>query len=324
MEDSHAVQGSNNLPCVGLDVAKENFEACLSLDTPNQNFSNDPRGFKALLSKLPPPKQCIVVLESTGHYHRALVASLLDAGHLVSVVNPRQVHHFARALGIEMKNDQIDARTISRFGQHVQPRLLGKTPKKLEQLREFVTRRRQLIDLRTAESNRSDSVASQHVQNSIVQVITMLDDQIVKLENKIKELVESDDDFQNKANLITSIPGVAKTTATALLADLPELGKLNREEIAALVGVAPYNNDSGKYRGKRSIRGGRKDLRNSLYMAAHNARIHNPLFKAFFLRLTASGKPHKVAMVAVMRKLIVSINSMIKNNTPWETRLQSA
>lgn len=324
MDEVRTVQDGKSLPCVGLDVAKDNFEVCFSLDKPNQSFSNDAKGIKGFLAELPPAGQCLVVLESTGHYHRELVASLLDAGHHVSVVNPRKIHYFAKAIGVEVKTDRIDARTISRFGQQLQPRLLVNTPKKLELLREFVDRRRQLIDLRTAESNRRDTVTSKPVRSSILQVIEMLNSQITKLEKQIEDLVDSDDDFQNKAKLITSIPGVAKATAAALIADLPELGTLNREEIASLVGVAPYNNDSGKQHGKRSIRGGRCELRQSLYMAAFNVRRYNPVLKEFYERLTKAGKPYKVAMIAVLRKLVVIINTMIKTNMPWESKLQSA
>lgn len=324
MDESHAVQSDKPLPCVGLDIAKANFEVCLSLDKPNENFSNDAKGYKSFLAKLPPPGQCLIVLESTGHYHRCLATAMLDAGHQIAVVNPRQIHHFAKALGIEVKTDSIDARTILRFGQQVQPRLLEKKPEQLDQLQEFVTRRRQLIELRTAESNRRDAASSKVVRSSILKVLELLNKQIDSLEKQIEELIASDDDFQNKANLITSVPGLAMTTAAALIADLPELGNLNREEIAALVGVAPFNRDSGAYRGKRSIRGGRKELRNSLYMAAHNARIYNPLFKAFFQRLTTSGKPHKVAMVAVMRKLVVVLNTMLKTNETWKANPQTA
>lgn len=315
------MQQVTSLPCVGLDVAKESFDACFDLKKTTVNFTNDPAGWKKLLKQLPPLAQCLIVLESTGPYHRALVAALLDAGHLVAVVNPRQVRHFAKALGIEAKTDAIDARVIAQFGFHIQPRPLTKTPEKQEQMQELVKRRRQLIDLQTAETNRLESVRLKSVQHSIQQVVKVFKKQIDSIEKQIAELIESDEDFKHKADLLVSIPGIAQKTAAAIIAELPELGQLNREQVSALVGVAPFNCDSGKFRGGRHIRGGRKHLRSSLYMAAHNARLHNPKFKAYFQELIARGKPYKVAMVAIMRKLIVIMNTMIKTDSSWHTHL---
>lgn len=319
--NDNMIQQNTILPCVGLDVAKDKFDACFDLKKKSVCFSNDSKGWQKLITKLPDSNSCLIVMESTGPYHRAIVVALLEAGHLVCVVNPKQVRHFAKALGIEAKTDDIDARVISQFGFHVQPRPLTKTPEKQEQMQELVTRRKQLLDHMTAETNRLDSVRLKSVKRSIEKVTKLFKEQIADIEKQIIELIESDDDFKRKAEVLVSIPGIAKTTAANMIAELPELGQLNREEISSLVGVAPFNCDSGKYRGQRHIRGGRKRLRSSLFMAAFNARLHNTKLKEYYNQLIARGKPYKVAMVAVMRKLLVIMNTMIKTNTTWNAHL---
>lgn len=319
--NDNMIQQDANLPCVGIDIAKDKFDVCFDLKRKTVCFSNEAKGFEKLIKKLPDCGTCLIVVESTGHYHRKLAVALLNAGHLVCVVNPKNVRHYAKALGIEAKTDDIDARVISQFGFQVQPRPLAKTPEKQEQMQELVIRRKQLLNHLTAETNRMDSVRLKSVIRSIEKVTKLFKEQIADIEKQILDLIESDDEFKRKAEVLVSIPGVAKTSAAAIIAELPELGQLNREEISSLVGVAPFNCDSGKYKGQRHIRGGRKRLRSSLYMAAHNARLHNPKFKEFYDQLIARGKLFKVAMVAVMRKLLVIMNTMIKTDTTWNTHL---
>lgn len=319
---------SNNsqppLPCVGVDIAKDKFDVCFDLEKKIITFSNDKNGWQKMIEKLPPAGTCLIVMESTGHYHRALATWLVDAEHLVSVINPTNARKYAESMGIKAKTDTIDARMIARFGFHVQPRLFDKNPENMVKMKDFVKRRRQLQDLKTEETNRKDSVLVESVSQSIDQVVTFLKKQIAVVEKQIGDLIDSDDDFKHKADLLISIPGVAQQTAAALIAELPELGLLNREEIAALVGVAPFNCDSGKHRGKRHIRGGRKHLRSSLYMAAHNARLRDPKLKSYFHDLIDRGKPFHVAMVAVMRKLLVMMNTMLKTDTKWNAHLKES
>lgn len=310
------LSSQDQLPCVGVDVASEKFDVCLN---PQQaqvlTFANDPDGVNDFVMKLPAPGSCVVILESTGHYHKALVSSLCQVGHLVSVVNPRQVKDFAKGMNLNMKTDKIDARKLALFGWHVQPRLFEKAPEKQAELRELIVRRRQLLDYQTAEKNRYPSLESRHVRYTAQQLLKTLRVQIEELDAEVQRLIDSDDDFVAKAGILTSIPGVARNTAAAIIAELPELGQLNREQIAALVGVAPYNNDSGKFQGQRTIRGGRKDLRSSLFMAAHNARMRSPSLKAFYQRLRERGKPYRKVMVAVIRKLLIIMNTMLKTKT---------
>jgi hypothetical protein len=213
-----------------------------------------------------------------------------------------------------------DAAVIARFGQHARPRTIEKTPEKQAELEELVVRRRQLVNLRTAESNRLETISLKSVRKSIQHVVTMLKKQIERIEKEILALIDSDDDWKAKSNLLDSVPGVGPVTIASLIAGLPELGSLNRQEIAALVGLAPFNRDSGRFRGRRSIWGGRASVRSVLYMAALSARRCNPVIRQFAKRLEAKGKLFKVVITACMRKLLVIINTMVKNSTHWTTK----
>lgn len=303
---------------VGVDIAKDSFDAYFSDTEKWLTTTNDQTGFRQLLGELPAAGSCLVVVEATGGYQRELVAELIAAGHPVAVVNPRQVRDFARGLGILAKTDRIDARVIARFGQQAQPRPTKKLSKNQEELQQLAVRRRQLIDLRTAEKNRLPLARSQSVIQSIHDTIKQLQETIQQIEKEINGLVESDDQLQSQATLMQSVPGIGAITAASLLAELPELGQLNRQEIAALAGLAPFNRDSGKFQGRRSIWGGRAAVRKALYMAALTARRCNPVIRAFALRLEAAGKPFKVVITACMRKLLVILNTIVKNNTNWK------
>ena len=302
---------------VGIDVAKDQLDVALLPTGKKFPVPRNRQGYQQLLAQLPAPGTCLIVLEATGGYEREVVAELLSQGHHVSVVNPRQVRDYARALGILAKTDEIDARVLARFGEQVQPRcLLGSAPE-LAELQQLVDRRRQLIDLRTAETNRLEQSTSKTASKSIQQVLNVLKKQIEHFEAEIARLVESNDDWKRKAEVLLSVPGVGDTTAAALIADLPELGQLNRCQIAALVGLAPFNHDSGKLKGQRAIWGGRSAIRSSLYMAALSAMRCNPVLKSFSQRLTAKGKKFKVRITACMRKLLVILNTLVKNNAHW-------
>ena len=270
---------------------------------------------------MPQPETCLVVVEATGGYERLLVADLLDAGHLVAVVNPRQVRDFAKALGILAKTDRIDAAVIARFGQQVEPRPLAEVHEKQGELDQLVTRRRQLVVLRTAEKNRFTMAHSKPVKRSLQLVIDTLNKEIKRIEKEILALVESDDQWQGKADILSSVPGVGNVTAAMLIAEFLELGQINRQQAAALAGLAPFNRDSGKFKGKRSISGGRRTVRTALYMAALSAKTHNPLIRKFAERLKAEGKLPKVILTACMRKLLVILNTMLKTNTLWNPRI---
>lgn len=306
---------------VGIDVAKHSLDVYLASEDRCFTIKNSTAGFKQLLSRLPTAGSCLVVVEATGGYQKRVIGALVSAGHRVAVVNPRQVRDFARGLGILAKTDRLDARVIALFGETTNPRPVEIASEKQAQLRELVTRRRQLIELRTAEQNRLEATATKIVRKNVRHLLELLDKQIRQLEDAIGQLVESEPQLAAKAAILETAPGVGPVTASNLLVDLPELGRLDRQQIAALVGVAPFNRDSGKFHGRRAIWGGRAAVRSVLYMAALTARRSNPIIRAFAQRLEAAGKPFKVVLTACMRKLLVILNSMLKNNLPWNPKL---
>jgi transposase len=308
---------------IGIDVAKATLDAYLSLDKKSFSVPNDLEGIKQLLERLPPPGSCLIVVEATGIYQQSLVLALVDRGHRVAVVNPARVRDFAKGLGILAKTDRLDAQVLARFAEHARPRSIDNISEKQRELQALVTRRRQLVELRKIEKQHQESVSLKVVFKNIQKIIQVLDKQITEIEALIKKLLESDDDWKGKTEILASVPGVGKVTALSLLSDLPELGVLNRREIASLVGVAPFNYDSGPFKGKRRIRGGRADLRSVLYMAALTAIRCNPVIKAFALRLKMAGKPFKVIAVACMHKLLSILHVMLKTNTAWKPNLAS-
>jgi transposase len=306
---------------VGIDVAKGHCDVKFPQQSHVVTFTYDADSLASLLERLAPLCGCLIVLEATGGYERRLVAELVAAGHRVATVNPRQVRDFARAAGKLAKTDRIDAHVLALFGERMQPRESDKTSAKQLELQQLVARRRQVVALRTAESNRLDLTTSKLANKGIRQVLALLDKQRLQLDAEIAKLVQSDDDWKAKDRVLQSVPGVGPGTSATLLAELPELGRLNRQQIAALAGLAPFNHDSGKFQGKRSIWGGRRTVRSSLYMAALSAYRCNPIFQSFAQRLQQSGKPFKLILTACMRKLLVTLNSMLRNNKSWSPRI---
>ena len=303
---------------VGIDVSKSRLDACALPSGQTLVVDNDAAGIKQLvawLKKQPPVARCL--LEATGRYERRCAADLMEAGFNVAVVNPRQARDFARSLGRLAKTDTIDAHTLAEFAALGHVRLSEKTPENQHVLEDLVTRRRQVTQMLASEKTRREGLTHKIARASVDKVIRLLDQQREDLDREIAKLIESNDDWKNRRDLLASVPGVGNTTASQLIADLPELGKLNRQQIAALVGVAPLNRDSGTMRGHRSIFGGRADVRNGLYMATITAMRFNPVIKRFADRLIAAGKAFKVAMIACMRKLVTILNVMLKNNEPW-------
>jgi transposase len=305
---------------VGIDVSKASLDVHRLPEDRRQRVSNDKPGIQDLLGTLPAPGSCLIVVEATGAYHRRLVTDLVDAGHQVAVVNPRQARDFAHGLGIVAKTDPIDARCLAHFAKHVQPRPVAHNSQKQAELQELVTRRRQLVDLRRVELNHKESASSKIVRKNVQRMVDLLRKQIEQLDKEILRLIEEDDDWNQKAKLLDTAPGIGQVNIVTLLGQIPELGQLNRQKISALVGVAPFNRDSGRFHGKRSIWGGRASVRSVLYMAAITARTHNPVIRAFAKRLEAAGKPFKVVITACMRKLLVILNAMLKNKTEWSPK----
>jgi transposase len=308
--------GNSNLSFVGIDVAKSKFDVMILPAGTSLTCPYDKAGIAQLLGRLPPPP-CLIVLESTGGYERRLAAELTQAGHDTAIVNPRQVRDFARGLGVLAKNDQLDARVLAIYAQHANVRLFEKPSEKQQELTALVVRRRQLVTLQTAESNRLEQTTVKLAAKSIRHVLDLLRKELKKLDAEIARLIETHDDWRNKAELLQTVPGVGPGTSAALVAELPELGKLNRQQIASLAGLAPFCRDSGQFRGTRSIWGGRGAVRSALYMAAFNAKRCNPIIRAFAQRLQQAGKRPKVILTACMRKLLVILNTMLRNQTPW-------
>lgn len=311
--------GENALIFVGIDIAKDSLDVAIAPAHTTTSFANDSAGLVRLLAHLPAPETCFITLEATGGYERLVVAELTRAGHVVALVNPRQVRDFAKALGNKAKTDALDAHVLALFGEKIQPRVVAKNHERLEELKQLVTRREQLVSLRTAEKNRLETVTLKSVRKSINQVLKTLDAQVAELETLIAQLVRDDDELSDQGRIISSVPGVGAITTATLLAELPELGRLNRQEISALAGVAPFNKDSGKHQGKRAISGGRLAVRRVLYMAAITARRCNTHIAAFAKRLEQAGKPFKVVITACMRKLLVILNTLAKTKSPWRT-----
>lgn len=311
---------------VGIDISKDRLDvACLPavVHVPPA-FDNDVKGHVALVMRLKEITPRLIVLESTGGYQRMLVAALAAAGLPVVVVNPRQVRDFARALGVLAKTDAIDAMVLARFGQKVNPALRPLPDAESTALIDLLTRRRQLVELRTAESNRLGQATSPRIRASIRAVLATIEKQIVAIDDDLDDRIRRSPAWKEKEDLLTSTPGVGPLTARTLLACLPELGTISRQSIAALVGVAPLNRDSGAKRGQRTTWGGRTVVRSALYMAALVATRHNPILKAHYTKLLAAGKAKKLALVACMRKLLVTLNAMLRTRTPWRNSLEIA
>jgi transposase len=309
---------------VGIDIAKENFEVFFLATQTGCKLSYDAAGIQTLMEHLKSLPPSLIVMEATGGLERRLAAELMDAGFAVAVVNPRLPFHFAQGIGCIAHTDRIDARILARFAHDVKPRPLEKSSEKASELEQLVARRRQLITMRTMETNRRSTCHSKTARKSIEKVLNCLNRQIDQLDNEIQRLIRYDDDWRRKDEILQSVPGIGPTTSAAILAELPELGKLNRQQIAALVGVAPFNCDSGKFQGKRSIFGGRAGVRSAIYLAAfnvvHNYRIQPTHIRTFAQRLKAGGKATKVVLTASTRKLLVTLNTMLKNNSPWNPK----
>ncbi|HET9477014.1 MAG TPA: transposase [Dehalococcoidia bacterium] len=300
---------------VGIDVSQEYLDVAVSGKKSVQRVRNDETSLETFAGHLLELRPELVVLEASGGFERRPARTLLSASLPVAVVNPRQVREFARSQGCLAKTDAIDARILARFAEVSRPAPTKLSSEAEEQLRALELRRRQLVGIVVAERNRLS--ASPRTAGRIEEHLRWLEEDVKKVEKEMQELVESDPGLQAKAAILTSVPGVGPILAVTLLSGLPELGLLNRKEIAALVGVAPLNWDSGKLRGKRAIWGGRAHIRSTLYMAALVASRCNPVIRALYQRLCAAGKPKKVALVAAMRKLLITLNTMLKNQSKW-------
>lgn len=302
---------------VGIDLSKQRLDIAVYPSGQSWNEIHDEAGILRVVKQLTQLEPQLIVLEATGGLQIPLVASLAAASLPVVVINPRQVRDFARALGQLAKTDGIDAEVLARFAEAVRPELRALRSEHAQQLAALLSRRRQLIDMLIAEKNRL-SCAVKSVRKDIKSHISWLQRQLKQLDRDLDGAIRSSEHWRTKDDIIRSVPGAGQGLSRTLIAHLPELGELNRREISALAGLAPYSRDSGNHRGKRAIWGGRVQVRSALYMAALTATRCNPVIRKFYQRLLVGGKPFKVAITACMRKLLVIINTMIRNNTTWQ------
>jgi transposase len=307
---------------VGIDGAKAQLERALRPTGERWTVTNDDAGMAALVARLqavPPP---LIVLEATGGYQRAVVAALAAAGLPVAVVNPRQARALAKATGQLAKTAALDARALARFAEAVRPTPRPLPDAQADELRALLARRRQLVAMRTAEQNRLGS-APPRLQTDIQAHITWLNTRLAALDDDLDTTLRTSPLWRERAELLRSVPGIGPVCTRTLLLDLPELGTLSRQRLAALVGVAPVNRDSGTRRGTRTIWGGRAQVRTILYMSTLGAVRYNPVLKACYERLRAGGKAAKVALTACMRQLLTILNAMVKHQTPWQPQAVS-
>jgi transposase len=304
---------------IGVDVSKSLLDITILPNKKYMQFKNDLDGIQRFIKKMNQFPNALVVMESTGGYEKLLATHLFKANHKLCVMNPRRIRDFAKSMGILAKTDKIDSDVIALFASKIEPEPNFAYDEETNQLAENNARRRQLIDLITIEKNRLDKASPKHAKG-IKRVIKFLTKELHKIDSEQQKLLESNAEFAEKAKQLISVKGIGEVTARALLAELPELGKLGSKQIASLAGLAPFNRDSGKFKGLRTIWGGRATVRCALYMATLVATRHNTAIRAFYQRLLASGKKKKVAITACMHKLLIIINAMVKNKTMWQEK----
>jgi transposase len=305
---------------VGIDVSKDRLDVCFLPTGESLVVSQDIGSIDKFVAQLRGQSIAIVALEATGGLEMPLVSALSLAGLSTVVLNPSQVRNFAKALGLRSKTDLIDAAVIARFAEAVKPEVRAFPDENTRALADFVARRRQILGMITSEKLRLPT-ASRLVQKSIKRLIKALERELGSTNGDIDGLIKASPVWRYKEDLLTSVPGIGQTTARTLLAELPELGRLNRKQIAALAGLAPHTRQSGQWKGKSFIGGGRKSVRSALFICAMVATRYNATLKAFYQSLIKSGKPKMLAIIAVARKLLTNINAMIRDNKPWREKL---
>ena len=301
---------------VGIDVSKDRLDVAVLGEKQEKQVCNSQAGIKELVQRMQELQPELIVVEATGGYQRAVVEALFLAGLAVAVVNPARVRQFARACGLLAKTDKLDAQVLAVFGQRVQPKLYEGKSEAEKQLSALLVRRKQLEEMLKAEQKRLRTI-SPSLRGSVERMIAILKEEKKRLEEQIRELMNEQKAWQEQREILTSAPGVGMVTTATLLADLPELGKMDRKKIAALVGVAPMNFDSGKKRGYRKTKGGRTDVRSVLYMSTLVATRYNPVIQAQYQHLLKRGKEKKVALTACMRKFLTILNAMLRDHQPF-------
>lgn len=304
---------------VGIDVAKDRLDVHILPSNQCVTVGRHGAGLAELVGLLTAQAPTLIVLEATGGFEVTVAAALAGAGLPLSVINPRQIRDFARATGRLAKTDALDAQAIALFAERIRPEARAVAPLEAQALAELVGRRRQLVEMIGMENNRRRQARAPKVQRTVQAVLLALETQLADLDSDINDMVRTSPVWRATDALLTSVPGVGPVTSRTLIAELSELGSLDRRRVAALVGVAPINRDSGQMRGHRAIAGGRTTVRNALYMATLSAARHNPVIKAHYLQLVARGRPKKVALIACMRRLLGILNAIIKTQQSWKT-----
>jgi transposase len=302
----------------GVDVSKDRLDVCILPEVEAFAVANDPEGIDSLLGRLQAARAELAVLEATAGYERPLAAAIAAAGIAVAVVNPRQARDFAKATGRLAKTDRIDAEILARFAAAVEPLPSVIPDEEARALQYILARRRQLLSMLVAEKNRL-LMAPESVAKRIRAHVRWLEKELSRTDRDLDEAIRESEAWRRNEALLRSVPGVGPVLARTLLAELPELGTLSHKRLSALVGVAPFNRDSGMLRGKRAVWGGRAHVRAALYMGALVAVRHNPVLEEFYGRLLSAGKPKKVALVACMRKLLAILNAMLRDRAPWRS-----
>lgn len=301
---------------VGIDVGKAQLDIYIYERDVYFTVENNPQGIRTALGRIGRYRVARIVLEATGRYEHGFVEAALDKGLPVIISNPMNIRRYAGAIGQIAKTDEIDCKLIAQYAAVIQPLVRKHKSKRVIRIKDMLSRRRQIIEMATMEKNRSQ-IMPRFLRADINRVIKHLQGQLVKLDKALQAQVDEEETWRHKRDLMLSMPGVGPVVVNTLLGDLPELGHLTNKEIAALVGVAPYNRDSGKLRGKRRIRGGRAMVRTTLYMATLCSVQHNPVIRTFYQRLVAAGKHKKVALTACIRKMIIMLNAMIRDDKIW-------
>ena len=301
---------------VGIDVSKLQLDVSVGQDGEYWTAANDEKGIRRIVERMRSISPTLIVVESTGGLEFSLVAMLYDAGLPIALVHPGRVREFAKSIGLLAKTDKLDARVLARYAKAARPAPTELPSEAEQQLSALMTRRRQVINMLTAEKNRLLSTRPS-LRERVQEHIRWLKGELAALDRDIDDFIQQTPALKDKQDLMADVPGIGPVTCATLISDLPELGQLNRKQIAALVGVAPFNSDSGPRRRKRRIKGGRGNVRKALYMATISAIRCNPRIRAFYANLLANGKVKKVAIVACMRKLLTILNAMIRDMEPW-------
>jgi len=303
---------------IGIDVSKDSLDVAVRPSGDAFTVDRNAAGLELLAGRLAALSPYIVALEATGGFETVAAAALAGAGLPVVVVNPAQVRAFARAIGQRAKTDPIDAAVIAHFAEATKPELRPLPDEATRLLADLVARRRQIVEMMAAEGQRERRVTDKRLKKSTVRLRKALEKELAELDGEVDDHMRGSPAWREKEDLLASVPGIGSTIARTLIAELPELGRLNRKEIAALAGLAPFTRQSGQWKGRSFIGGGRTAVRTALFMGAMVAKRHNPVLKVFFDRLVAAGKPKMVALIAVARKLITILNAILRDQRPWQ------